>query len=31
VIGLDDVERIVDVLLRHAMPLDTVLAQAGVA
>jgi molybdopterin-guanine dinucleotide biosynthesis protein B len=31
VIGLDDVERIVDVLLRHAMPLDSVLAQAGVA
>jgi len=29
VIDLDDVERIVDVLIRHAAPLDAVLAHAG--
>jgi molybdopterin-guanine dinucleotide biosynthesis protein B len=31
VVDLDDVDRIVDVLIRHAAPLDAVLAQVGLA
>ena len=31
VVDLDDIDRIVDVLIRHAVPRDAVLAQAGIA
>src|SRR5262245_19512589 len=31
VVGLDDIERIVDVLIRHAVPRDALLAQARIS